>query len=107
MIDGEGEASIPILEIWNKWDQLDHEDADDLAAKVEANDDIVATSAVTGEGVDVLLDRLGEMLTQMPRSEASKWLPVTASELRGCTRGEVIEDIEAEEGARRASSPSV
>ncbi|ASP30218.1 GTPase HflX [Qipengyuania flava] len=99
VIDGEGEASIPILEIWNKWDQLDHEDADDLAAKVEANDDIVATSAVTGEGVDVLLDRLGEMLT---RNAALRTFKVAAGDGRRIAwlhaHGEVIEDIEAEEG---------
>ena len=99
VIDGEGEASIPILEIWNKWDQLDHEDADDLAAQVEANDDIVATSAVTGEGVDVLLDKLGEMLT---RNAALRTFEVAAGDGRRIAwlhaHGEVIEDIEAEEG---------
>ena len=99
VIDGEGEASIPILEIWNKWDQLDHEVADDLAAQVEANDDIVATSAVTGEGVDVLLDRLGEMLT---RNAALRTFEVAAGDGRRIAwlhaHGEVIEDIEAEEG---------
>ncbi|NIJ60844.1 GTPase HflX [Qipengyuania flava] len=99
VIDGEGEASIPILEIWNKWDQLNHEDADDLAAQVEANDDIVATSAVTGEGVDVLLDRLGEMLT---RNAALRTFEVAAGDGRRIAwlhaHGEVIEDIEAEEG---------
>ncbi len=99
VIGGEGEASIPILEIWNKWDQLDHEDADDLAAQVEANDDIVATSAVTGEGVDVLLDRLGEMLT---RNAALRTFEVAAGDGRRIAwlhaHGEVIEDIEAEEG---------
>ena len=99
VIDGEGAASIPMLEIWNKWDQLDHEDADDLAAQVEANDDIVATSAVTGEGVDVLLDRLGEMLT---RNAALRTFEVAAGDGRRIAwlhaHGEVIEDIEAEEG---------
>ena len=99
VIGGEGEASIPILEIWNKWDQLDHEGADDLAAQVEANDDIVATSAVTGEGVDVLLDKLGEMLT---RNAALRTFEVAAGDGRRIAwlhaHGEVIEDIEAEEG---------
>lgn len=99
VIDGEGEASIPVLEIWNKWDQLNQEDADDLAAQVEANDDIVATSAVTGEGVDVLLDRLGEMLT---RNAALRTFEVAAGDGRRIAwlhaHGEVIEDIEAEEG---------
>jgi GTP-binding protein HflX len=99
VIDGEGEASIPMLEIWNKWDRLDHEDADDLAAQVEANDDIVATSAVTGEGVDVLLDRLSEMLT---RNAALRTFEVAAGDGRRIAwlhaHGEVIEDIEAEEG---------
>ena len=100
VIEGEGEASsIPILEVWNKWDQLTPEDAEELAAQVEAADDVVATSAISGEGVDGLLDRLGDMLTcnaslqtfEVPVSDGRRiaWLHA---------HGEVIEDIEAEEG---------
>ena len=64
VIESEGGASkIPILEVWNKWDLLDEDRAADIEPQVAASDDIVRTSAVTGEGVSELLDRLGEMLT--------------------------------------------
>ncbi len=97
----EGEASsIPLLEIWNKWDQLAPDDAEELASQIEGAEDIVALSALTGEGVDGLLERLGEMLT---RNAALRTFEVPASDGRRIAwlhaHGEVIEDIEAEEGA--------
>lgn len=100
VIEGEGEVStIPILEVWNKWDQLSHEDAEDLAAQIEVNEDVVATSAISGEGVETLLERLGDMLT---RNASLLTFEVPASDGRRIAwlhaHGEVIEDIEAEEG---------
>ena len=100
VIGGEGEgSSIPILEVWNKWDQLASEDAEELASQAEASEDVVAMSALTGEGVDVLLDRLGEMLT---RNAALRTFEVPSSDGRRIAwlhaHGEVIEDVEAEEG---------
>jgi len=104
VLDGEGEgSSIPILEVWNKWDQLSLADAEDLAAQVEADEGIVATSAITGEGVDVLLERLGEMLT---RNAALRTFEVAASDGRRIAwlhaHGEVIENVADEsDGATR------
>ncbi|MBL43959.1 MAG: GTPase HflX [Sphingomonadaceae bacterium] len=104
VLDGEGEgSSIPILEVWNKWDQLSLADAEDLAAQVEADEGIVATSAITGEGVDVLLERLGEMLT---RNAALRTFEVAASDGRRIAwlhaHGEVIENVADEsDGAIR------
>ena len=63
---GEGGTSIPIVEAWNKWDLLSGEDQairrDLIAAKVSETP-VVPLSAITGEGVDALLDKLGTMLT--------------------------------------------
>ncbi|MCY1671740.1 GTPase HflX [Novosphingobium sp. SL115] len=63
---GEGGTSIPIVEAWNKWDLLSEEDQairrDLIAAKVSETP-VVPLSAITGEGVDALLDKLGTMLT--------------------------------------------
>jgi GTP-binding protein HflX len=97
----EGEASsIPILEIWNKWDQLAPETAEELASQIEGAEDIVALSALTGEGVDSLLERLGGMLT---RNAALRTFEVPASDGRRIAwlhaHGEVIEDVATEEGA--------
>ena len=64
VLDGEGEAaSIPILEVWNKWDRLSDDRATELAALADASENIVPVAALTGEGCDALLERLGEMLT--------------------------------------------
>ncbi len=104
VIEGEGEAStIPILEIWNKWDQLDPQQAEELRSAAEVEDSVVATSAITGEGVDQLLERLGEMLT---RNAMLRVFEVPAGDGRRIAwlhaHGEVIEDVElGESGARR------
>ncbi|HBC16192.1 MAG TPA: GTPase HflX [Erythrobacter sp.] len=98
--DEEGEEpSIPVLEVWNKWDQLSPEDAEELAEQVVGNDDVVAMSALTGEGVDTLLERLGEMLT---RNASLRTFEVPAGDGRRIAwlhaHGEVIDDVAEEEG---------
>ncbi|KZY91800.1 MULTISPECIES: GTPase HflX [unclassified Erythrobacter] len=98
--DEEGEEpSIPILEVWNKWDQLSPEDAEELTEQVVGNDDVVAMSALTGEGVDTLLERLGEMLT---RNASLRTFEVPAGDGRRIAwlhaHGEVIDDVAEEEG---------
>ncbi len=64
--EGEGEdaATIPILEIWNKWDALGDDERDELAEVAEHSEDIVPVSALTGHGIDALRRRLGELLTR-------------------------------------------
>ncbi len=98
--DEEGdEPSIPVLEVWNKWDQLSSEDAEELAEQVVDNDDVVAMSALTGEGVETLLERLGEMLT---RNASLRTFEVPAGDGRRIAwlhaHGEVIDDVAEEEG---------
>ena len=98
--DEEGEEpSIPVLEVWNKWDQLSPEDAEELAEQVVGNDDVVAMSALTGEGVDTLLERLGEMLT---RNASLRTFEVPAGDGRRIAwlhaHGEVIDDVPEEKG---------
>ena len=64
VIEGEGGASsIPILEVWNKWDLLGAEEADELGAIAASSDEVVTLSAVTGDGMDRFLEKLGTMLT--------------------------------------------
>ena len=62
VVGREGESSIPILEVWNKWDALDAERRTELEPLAEA-DDVIAISALTGDGLEALLAKLGEMLT--------------------------------------------
>lgn len=63
---GEGGSNIPIVEAWNKWDLLTAEEQamrHDLIAARIAEVPVVPISALTGGGVDELLDQLGRMLT--------------------------------------------
>lgn len=63
---GEGGSTIPIIEAWNKWDLLSAEDRQTrevIIAHAVPEQPVVPISAVTGEGVDALLDVLSELLT--------------------------------------------
>lgn len=59
----EGVSTIPILEVWNKWDLLDEDRAVKLEGLASDADDVVRVSALTGEGVPEFLEKLGVMLT--------------------------------------------
>lgn len=63
---GEGGSKIPIVEAWNKWDLLTAEQQamrQDLISARIAEVPIVPISALTGAGVEALLEQLGQMLT--------------------------------------------
>lgn len=100
VIDGEGgNSTIPILEVWNKWDLLDSEQATQLREVAESSDDVVTLSAISGEGVEKFLSKLGDMLTEkasvrkfeLPASDGRRiaWLHA---------HGEVLEEADAGEG---------
>jgi GTPase len=48
--------SPPRLEIWNKIDKMDGPDRDEMLGEAKRRDNVVAISALTGEGVDELVD---------------------------------------------------
>lgn len=58
------EPPIPIIEVWNKWDLLNPQQAEDLREAIAHRPDetIIPLSAVTGEGCDTLLDVVGHGL---------------------------------------------
>ncbi len=102
VIDGEGgETSIPILEVWNKWDLLGADRSAELAPLAEADADILPLSAISGFGVDAVLARIGAILTEgakvhsftLPASDGARiaWLHA---------HGEVLDEVEAGEGER-------
>jgi GTPase len=98
--EGEGGAAIPIIEVWNKLDLLPAEEAEDVRAAAAADDTAVAISAVSGEGLDTLLARLGEQLTQGARVHEFV-LPASAGRRIAWlhAHGEVLEESEAGAGA--------
>jgi GTP-binding protein HflX len=97
--EGEEGASIPIVEVWNKADLLSEEDRDAVRENAAAADDVVLISAVTGEGVDALLDSLGELLTMKARVHEFV-LPASAGRKIAWlhAHGEVLEEDEAGAG---------
>ena len=59
--------TTPRIEAWNKLDQLDTTDRDVLLADANRRDDVVAISALTGQGVDDLIRHAATRLTSAHR----------------------------------------
>ena len=81
---GLGEGAPPRLEAWNKVDLLSGEERERLAGEPERREDVVPISALTGEGLETLRQRMAEMLRsgeqvheiRVPASDGGKiaWL---------------------------------
>jgi GTPase len=100
VIEGEGgEMRIPMLELWNKWDLLDDERREELAALAEQDVDVLPISAETGFGVAEMLERVGRPLTEGARVHR---ITVAASDGARIAwlhaHGEVLDEQEAGEG---------
>ncbi|KLE35562.1 GTPase HflX [Aurantiacibacter luteus] len=100
VVDEAGEGvDAPVIEVWNKWDALSEERRVELEPLAGMDEDVLALSAITGEGVDALRERLGEVLTAgakrysllLPASDGARiaWLHA---------HGEVIDDEDGGEG---------
>ncbi|MGG7518201.1 GTPase HflX [Allorhizobium undicola] len=59
----EKERAERIIEVWNKIDRLEPESHDALIQKVAAREDVIPASALTGEGVDRLMDVISQRLS--------------------------------------------
>lgn len=59
----EKEAAARLVEVWNKIDRLEPEAREALTNKAASTANTVAVSAITGEGVDVLLAEIGRRLS--------------------------------------------
>ncbi|MFN7126436.1 MAG: GTPase HflX [Allorhizobium sp.] len=59
----EKERSERIIEIWNKIDRLDPENHDGILQKAAGRANVLPVSAITGEGVDTLLDIISQRLS--------------------------------------------
>ena len=60
---GEKECQERMIEVWNKIDRLEDEAQEALLQKARTMPNAAALSAVTGEGVDELLDEIAERLS--------------------------------------------
>ena len=96
-----GETPIPIMEVWNKWDLLDEERQTELAPLAEADPDVVAISAVTGFGLDRLMEHLGEVLTKGARLHSFALPAQDGARIAWLyAHGEVLADEDGGEGDR-------
>ncbi len=96
--EGEDERTT-ILEVWNKWDLLGPEMRDELRGVAENDDRVMPISAITGEGVEALREKLGAVLTEgarrhslmLPASDGARiaWLHA---------HGEVLSENDGGEG---------
>ena len=57
-------ATTPRIEAWNKLDLLEGDAREEMIVEAGRRQDVVATSAVTGEGVDTLIETVAALLTQ-------------------------------------------
>jgi len=61
--EGEGLEGAPIIEVWNKIDMLDAEARAAIEAEAARRDDVVISSALSGEGVDGLRRAVSDRLS--------------------------------------------
>ncbi len=89
----------PLIEVWNKIDQLPPEAKDGCLTKANRRDDLFAISAVTGEGIDPLLDAVVAALKD-PRSEELLALDFSDGRKRAWLfdAGVVTDDLQTEQG---------
>ena len=59
--------TMPRFEAWNKLDLLDADARAEMLEEAARREDIVALSALTGEGVDTLIERVAARLTEQHR----------------------------------------
>jgi GTPase len=59
----EKDGAERILEVWNKIDRLEPEARDALVQKAESQPNVIAVSAISGEGVDALLAEINQRLS--------------------------------------------
>ncbi|KAA1176832.1 GTPase HflX [Rhizobium tropici] len=72
---GEAEGAERILEVWNKIDRLEPEAHDAIVQKASTAENVIAVSAISGEGVDRLMDEISRRLSGV-LTETSITLPV-------------------------------
>ncbi|GAA0335020.1 GTPase HflX [Sphingomonas oligophenolica] len=91
-------ATTPRIEAWNKLDLLEGDAREEMIAEAGRRQDVVAISAITGEGVDTLIETVAALLTQGHRRYT---ITLDASDGAGAAwlhaHGEVIaQDVEGD-----------
>lgn len=89
----------PVIEVWNKIDQLDAADAEAQLVQAARRDDLFAISALTGDGVGPLLDAIA-VTVKDPRTTETVSLDFKDGRARAWLfeQGVVSEDAQTETG---------
>ncbi|TFL16749.1 GTPase HflX [Jannaschia formosa] len=97
------DEKIPRIELWNKADQLDSQAAEAAANRAARRDDVYLGSAVTGQGLDALLDRIAVALADTTE-ETVLTLPFAEGRARAWLHeeGVVLSEESVEAGTRLA-----
>jgi len=88
------EGAPPRIEAWNKVDLLSPEERDRLIEEARRREDVVPISAITGDGLDALRQRMAECLRTGEQIHEVR-LPASAGERIAWlhARGEVLEQL--------------
>ncbi len=90
-----------MLEVWNKADLWTPETRERLEKLAARRPNVVITSALTGEGLDILLERLENLLSVGDETRVLYLKPAEGAEMAWLYRhAEVLERIDTEEGSR-------
>ena len=89
----------PLIEVWNKIDLLEPESRDAVVTKSGRTDDLFSVSAITGEGIDTLLDAVAEKVKD-PRTEEVLTLSFADGRQRAWLfeQGIVLDDTQTDDG---------
>ncbi|RZL71128.1 MAG: GTPase HflX, partial [Sphingomonas sp.] len=93
------DENTPRFEVWNKLDLLDPDTHDEIAGQAAHREDVVAISALSGEGVESLIDQVAAKLTTAHRRysiaiEASDGAGAAWLHAHGEVLGSVSDDLE-------------
>ena len=96
-------ADVPRIEMWNKADALDLEAAEGAANLAGRLDDVYLGSALTGQGLEALLDRIAADMTEVLR-EDELTLPFAEGRARAWLHdeGAVQDESQTEAGTKLA-----
>lgn len=97
---GDEEGSAPLIEAWNKIDTLDPATREQIRNATERRDDVIAVSALSGEGVDDLRElmvatldrgsRVHEVEVALSDGESMAWLHRNGSVLNQDVDGDIM-----------------
>jgi len=85
--------ATPLIEVWNKGDLLDSETAAARQARAQRDPDIFVTSAVTGQGLGPMLERVSARLSA-PKTTETMFLPYSEARKRAWLHDQAVVENE-------------